>query len=489
MSSICFLYTVVIFTVIYNVLCEIDKQKRQNVEELEVWTDQRFASRRYAQNRRFKEIHLRTTTPMKKKYENVKKVKRKAQKGSKLGEFRAPSQHTNFTSRKATNVSKSQKGVFRSHSKWTLMNVSWPKVAPQLRAKPLSTRITQMMLQEEPEISRYKLLDDEIGSEYLSPYAIKQQISRISSKFPNTNITIDVIGRTVEYNDIVLMRISEMNDLQRHFRAEDDKYADEAPQKKIVFIVHGLTVMGISSIRCLSHDKEFTKLLSYYLTHLDNFDIFLIPLANPDGFTVSQHKNIWNKNVSPQNACPGVNVDRNFDVAWNSSNIISSCSQQYPGTSPFSEAESRAIRDVFHKYGHKIVAYMHVHAGSFEPSIYKGEAVLYPRGFSEAQSDDDKYIDLKGEIDEVMRNASFKTVSVSVDTLHNWYGRIFGSSVDYASTIYGIPFSLELVMQLYDIYVYDTGEHYEESALSEIWKRVIDVIFTNIWKHIHEPDP
>ncbi|XP_047524018.1 carboxypeptidase B-like [Pieris napi] len=369
------------------------------------------------------------------------------------------------------------------------MNVSWPKVAPQIRAKHVSKRVTQMMLQEEPEIStRYIPLDDEDGSEFLSPYAIKQQLSRISSKFPNTNITTEVIGRTVEYNDLVLMKISEMNDLQRHFRAEDDKYADEAPQKKIVFIVHGLSVMGISSIDCLSHDKGFTKLLSYYLTHLDNFDIFLIPLANPDGFTASQHKTIWNKNVSPQNACPGVNIDRNFDVAWNSSNIISSCSQQYPGTSPFSEAESRAIRDVFHKYGHKIVAYMHVHAGSYAPSIYKGEAVLYPRGFSEAQLDDDKYIDLKGDIDEAMRNASFKAVSVTVDTLHNWYGRVFGSSVDYASTIYGIPFSLELVMQLYDKHIFDTVELYEESALSQVWSRVIDVIFTHIWRHIHETD-
>lgn len=51
------------------------------------------------------------------------------------------------------------------------------------------------------------------------------------------------------------------------------------------------------------------------------------------------------------------------------------------------------------------------------------------------QSDDDKYIDLKGEIDEAMKNASFQVLSVTVDTLNNWYGKISGSSVDYAATV------------------------------------------------------
>lgn len=51
------------------------------------------------------------------------------------------------------------------------------------------------------------------------------------------------------------------------------------------------------------------------------------------------------------------------------------------------------------------------------------------------QSDDDKYIDLKGEVDEAMKNASFQVLSVTVDTLHNWYGKISGSSVDYAATV------------------------------------------------------
>lgn len=74
------------------------------------------------------------------------------------------------------------------------------------------------------------------------------------------------------------------------FRADEqeDKYLDEPPEKKIVFIVHGLSVYGMLNVECLSKMRVLKKLMSYYGKHLDNFDIYLIPLANPDGFTYAQ---------------------------------------------------------------------------------------------------------------------------------------------------------------------------------------------------------
>lgn len=75
--------------------------------------------------------------------------------------------------------------------------------------------------------------------------------------------------------------------------------------------------------------------------------------------------------MSPQSHCPGVSLDRNFDVAWSYNNSVNSCHQNYPGPAPFSEAETRAVRDIFHKYSHKIVAYLNVHAGTFFSSTFK----------------------------------------------------------------------------------------------------------------------
>lgn len=95
-----------------------------------------------------------------------------------------------------------------------------------------------------------------------------------------------MIGRTKEYQDIVLLKITKESG--RYFRADDEKYADDQPQKKIIFIVHGLSVMGIRSLPCLSWAPSFLTLVSYYVEHLDKFDIFLIPMANPDGYAFLQ---------------------------------------------------------------------------------------------------------------------------------------------------------------------------------------------------------
>lgn len=85
--------------------------------------------------------------------------------------------------------------------------------------------------------------------------------------------------------------------------------------------------------------------------------------------------------MSPQGACSGVALDRNFDVSWNTTTTTqkyqyikessSSCSQHFPGLAPFSEPETKAIREVFHHYSHKMSAYLHVHSGSYDFGSFK----------------------------------------------------------------------------------------------------------------------
>ncbi|CAD0203220.1 unnamed protein product [Chrysodeixis includens] len=316
---------------------------------------------------------------------------------------------------------------------------------------------------------------------YLSPFSLLSQMTRIMEDFPDVNATISVLDRTAEYNDLVIVRMTD-GKRNRYFRAQESKYIDELPEKKIIFIVHGLSVLGINHLPSMGHEPDFKKLLGYYVRFLSVFDIFLMPMGNPDGYAAVHANTIWNKNMSPQEACIGVAIDRNFDVAWNISKKVSPCSPLFPGKSAFSETESRAIRDVFHFHGHKIISYIHVHSGTYTDTVFKGDAVLYPKGFTAIQSDDDKYIDLKGDLDEAIRNASFQVLSVTVDTLHNWYGPISGSSVDYAATVYGIPYALEFVMQLYE--GGDDSDTPMETALNEVWSRIITTTFKSMYKSL-----
>ncbi|XP_068620305.1 carboxypeptidase B-like isoform X2 [Battus philenor] len=353
------------------------------------------------------------------------------------------------------------------------------KSEQSLNIHPRSVRQTT-----DPEKTNHET-DDEIY--HLDPYNIYRQLTKIGKLLPNANVTVEVIGKTVEYNDIVLLKITERP--KGRFRSHTEgKYAEDVYEKKIIFIVHGLSIKGFDQIPCLSTVQYFAALLQYYLDHLNKFDIFLIPMANPDG--LNYPLKFWNKNTSPQKACPGVALDRNFDVAWNFTRLSSSCSQQYPGFVPFSEAETQAIRGIFHYYHHKIIAYINVHAGGYDEKTFKGDAVLYPRGYTDLQEDDDVYLDLKGEIDEAMRNASFRVMSVTVDTLHSWYGMVSGTSVDYAALVYGIPFALEFVMQPYSkTFNFETfQEDIAYDTLSTIWSRIIKAVFNYIFKSLHQTD-
>lgn len=120
-------------------------------------------------------------------------------------------------------------------------------------------------------------------------FQLKLQLEDLSDEIKG-NVTVEVIGRTKEYQDIVLLKITQANNKSKnvYFRADDDRYADEKPEKKIIFIVHGLSVMGMKKLECLSYEPSFLQLVSFYLKHLDKFDIFLMPMANPDGYAFLQ---------------------------------------------------------------------------------------------------------------------------------------------------------------------------------------------------------
>ncbi|CAG9529711.1 unnamed protein product [Cercopithifilaria johnstoni] len=97
--------------------------------------------------------------------------------------------------------------------------------------------------------------------------------------------------------------------------------------------------------------------------YIDKLNFYILPILNPDGFVFSRTSKsalvkYWRKNRAPKNCtgslvfrknlcCEGVDLNRNYDFDFNQNlyPFNNSCSDQYQGPFPFSEPESRAVRD------------------------------------------------------------------------------------------------------------------------------------------------
>ena len=106
---------------------------------------------------------------------------------------------------------------------------------------------------------------------------------------------------------------------------------------------------------------------------LSIFDFYVLPVVNPDGYVYTWGPDrFWrgnrNKNYTHNN-CHGVDLNRNFPDFKDGSREEEVCSITWRGDAPFSEPESRAIRDglakIIELYGpNKIAAYVSIHSFS-----------------------------------------------------------------------------------------------------------------------------
>ncbi|MDB5097628.1 MAG: putative carboxypeptidase [Cyanobacteria bacterium RYN_339] len=113
---------------------------------------------------------------------------------------------------------------------------------------------------------------------------------------------------------------------------------------------------------------------------VDTRDTWIVPVVNPDGRAkVEAGKSMWRKNTRQlAQGAQGVDTNRNCDSHWASGNS-SPFSEAYRGTAPFSEPESRAMRDLCSKQRFKVSLDMHNFGGM----------VLWPPGHTATPSKDE----------------------------------------------------------------------------------------------------
>lgn len=153
-------------------------------------------------------------------------------------------------------------------------------------------------------------------------------------KYPKY-LKLESIGETWEKRNINLITIS-----------KNIESADKKPALFFTGTIHAREWVGHElAIEFATYILENLDTDPTLQTFLENSTIYMVPCANPDGYEYSRtHFSFWRKNRR-QNAdgTYGVDLNRNFPIGFVSSTAPTS--NVYGGPEPFSEPETRALRD------------------------------------------------------------------------------------------------------------------------------------------------
>ncbi|XP_077328625.1 carboxypeptidase A2-like [Lithobates pipiens] len=109
---------------------------------------------------------------------------------------------------------------------------------------------------------------------------------------------------------------------------------------------------------------------------LNNYDVFLMVVTNPDGYAFSHSSNrMWRKtrSVNKGSSCAGVDPNRNWNAGFGGPGSDSNpCSDAYYGPSAESEVEVKSIANFIRSHG-KIKGFISIHSYS--------QLLLFPYGY------------------------------------------------------------------------------------------------------------
>ncbi|CAH4000590.1 carboxypeptidase B-like [Pieris brassicae] len=193
---------------------------------------------------------------------------------------------------------------------------------------------------------------------------------------------------------------------------------------------------------------------------LDGFDWIIIPVVNPDGYEYT-HTNLrlWAKNRSVRSnlgtICPGVNINRNFDIDWQiSDSSTSPCSHLYAGTEAFSEPETRFIRSLHMEYSGRLQLYISLqNTGGF---------IAYPWQYERAASGMFRQHYLLGT---KMVDAMGGDYNLDIGSLA-FGDRASGTSTDYL-TLNGVLYAFNIDVQDQDVHVDDV-----KTVVDKVWRGI-----------------
>ena len=267
-----------------------------------------------------------------------------------------------------------------------------------------------------------------VNGEYHSSRELEQDLYALEGSYPNL-IRISVIGESLEGRNIYALKIS------------DNVNSDES-EAEIIFIGchHAREWISVEIPFLLAkHLVENYASDPQVQTLVNQSEIWIVPLLNPDGLEYSIHfYRYWRKNRRDNgDGTYGIDLNRNYGYQWGIDNIGSSpytFSNTYRGPSAFSEPETQAIRDLFAQRNFSALISYH----SFS------QVILYPWGYSDQPSPDDLFLEQMATDMSTQMQAVNGNIYGFMQAGEEFYPTN-GDTTDWSYGVYGIPsFTIEL---------------------------------------------
>lgn len=239
--------------------------------------------------------------------------------------------------------------------------------------------------------SRSEEVEFPAGDENFHTYKeVVSSLTNLEKKYPQLAKTFS-IGKSVEGVEIIGIRIT---------HSENRKLN-----------IPGILFTGTHHAREHLSTEVPTKLVTYLLENyetnqqvknlINNRDIYIIPVINPDGTTYDikgRNYKMWRKNRALNQSTYGVDLNRNYSHGWGTGGSSTSPSSDvYMGPKAFSEPETTAVKNFVETHPNlRILLTYHTYS----------ELILYPWG--------GKYDGVGGRDEEV-----FKTMA---QTMSAWNG-------------------------------------------------------------------
>ena len=257
-------------------------------------------------------------------------------------------------------------------------------------------------------------------------------------------ITKIIIGQSYEGRDIWAIKLSSSN--------------SDNNNSKPAIVINGCQharewITPMATTYLIEYLPELYYNDSDWNIFLDEADVYIIPVVNPDGYVYTWEKDRWwrkNRQINIGSDCIGTDLNRNWDFDWNGEESTSEdpCSYIYVGSGPFSAPETSLVSQYISSIPN-LVNHIDVHNYS--------SLIVGPWSSSdEPTEDNDEIFCLGTQMQAAVSNTNDYPYLFGTGTVNNLLYLISGGMVDW---VYGGLSSLSFLYELRpaSLYYFDSN--------------------------------